>query len=418
MSGDDELKGHALNGPHDFYALLEVQPSASESDIKRAYRRTALKYHPDKVGASNTAAIEKFHLLQIAYDVLLDSEVRQLYDNARRAREEKKEREATYEGRRRQLKEELERRESAGVAGLKRKREDAAEEDAFQVELRRLAADGARRRKEREQQLRKEAQEEYTREQDEWLGKMNGDSIPTSASTPASGGNTGVDDINRTITLRYPATTQAPGNGGEAKPLDREFLISRFNRFGKVEEAVLRNKKIKVNGEKHRREYTTALVVFESVVGAHAAVMDIPDLAEKEIMDNADDVFWNVLENVGWAAGKEPDFISGPATPDSNGTQKLHPRELNLQTPQADPLADKTNEYLDDGLLRKAPSFSSFKGLNTPKSTPGVANGNGIGLGSPSVEELTMIRLKNAERKRLAEKLRKEDEAAEAAEGN
>ncbi|MGG6496293.1 UNVERIFIED_CONTAM: hypothetical protein NY603_25580, partial [Bacteroidetes bacterium 56_B9] len=90
--------------------------------------------------------------------------LRQLYDNARRAREEKKARDQAYAGRRRDLKEDLERREREGVAGLKRKHEEDPEEEAFQRELRRLAADGARRRKERGEQLWREAQAEYERE--------------------------------------------------------------------------------------------------------------------------------------------------------------------------------------------------------------------------------------------------------------
>jgi DnaJ family protein C protein 17 len=402
MAADGDLKEHALNSSHDFYDLLGVPSTANDSEIRRAYRKTALKYHPDKVGASDTAALEKFHLLQIAYDVLLESDVRQLYDNARRAREEKKEREQAYEGRRRQMKEDLERRENAGVAGLKRKREEASEEEAFQRELKRLAADGARRRREREEQLRKEAQEEFERENTELNGVM---SNPDRASTPVKERNTGSEEVDRTISLRYPADT----TGSSSKQLGREELISRFKRFGKVEDAILRNKKLKVDGEKHRREYTTAIIVFESIVGAHAAVTDVLTLAAGPQGND-----WKVFENVTWAGGKEPDCIPKTAR---NATPKTDGKESNdVSTGRAPstPILDKFKNADAGGGLRKVPSFGSFKG--TPKSavqTPGTTPG---GVGSPSVEELTMIRLKNAERRRLAEKLRKEEAEAEAAE--
>ncbi|KKA17959.1 hypothetical protein T310_8094, partial [Rasamsonia emersonii CBS 393.64] len=48
MAPSDDLKAHAASS-HDFYALLEVSPAASESEIRRGYRRAALKYHPDKI---------------------------------------------------------------------------------------------------------------------------------------------------------------------------------------------------------------------------------------------------------------------------------------------------------------------------------------------------------------------------------
>src|SRR4051812_1694690 len=105
MSNED-LKQH-INSSHDFYELLGVSTTASESELRSAYRKTALKYHPDKVGA-NAEALEKFHLLQIAWDVLSDASVKELYDNARRARVEKAQRTSAYDDRRKAMIDELE----------------------------------------------------------------------------------------------------------------------------------------------------------------------------------------------------------------------------------------------------------------------------------------------------------------------
>jgi len=384
MSGGDDLKSHALNSSNDFYELLGIASTANESEIRRAYRKTALKYHPDKVGASDTAALDKFHLLQIAYDVLSDAGVRELYDNARRAREEKKHREAAYEGRRKWLKEDLERRESGA---LKRKREEADEEEAFERELRRIAEDGKRRRKEREEKLRQEALEVEEGEQQREDGDVD------AQATPQRNGGGGLAEIDRSVTLRFPKTSNAVH-------MEKEDLVALFQRFGPIDEAILRDKKMKLDGEKHRKLYTTAILVFESVVGAHAAVLDIAKLRSE------DPETWGMFEQVGWASGKEPDYIPKPATPVNKprSAESLLARDRALPTT---PLKDAGN--MDGAGLRKVPSFGSFKG--TPKGTPRGPN-------SPSLDEITMIRLKNAERRRMEEKIRKKEaEAAPVAAG-
>ena len=63
----------------DYYEVLGVDKTASEDEIKKAYRKIAIKYHPDR-NPGNKEAEEKFKEAAEAYDVLHDAQKRQQYD--------------------------------------------------------------------------------------------------------------------------------------------------------------------------------------------------------------------------------------------------------------------------------------------------------------------------------------------------
>ncbi len=63
----------------DYYEILGVQRTATETDIKKAYRKLARKYHPDFNPNSKTAE-DKFKQVQEAYEVLSDADKRKKYD--------------------------------------------------------------------------------------------------------------------------------------------------------------------------------------------------------------------------------------------------------------------------------------------------------------------------------------------------
>lgn len=68
----------------DYYAILGLSPEATEEEIKKAYRRLALQYHPDR-NPGNRQAEEKFKEISEAYAVLIDQRKRKEYDQFRTA---------------------------------------------------------------------------------------------------------------------------------------------------------------------------------------------------------------------------------------------------------------------------------------------------------------------------------------------
>lgn len=148
MANNDLIK--YVTSEVDFYDLLGITfEDCSPSTLRRAYRKTALKYHPDKVGTSFDP--EKYELFQAANDILSDPELKSKYDNHRNAKLQRQRANELFEGKRRQMKEDLEARERGGaVAGMKRQREDEGE---MGQELRRLAEEGRKRRAARQSMM-------------------------------------------------------------------------------------------------------------------------------------------------------------------------------------------------------------------------------------------------------------------------
>ena len=67
----------------DFYGILNINKNASESEIKKAYKKLAIKWHPDKNPNNKEAAEKHFKEVSEAYQVLSDPEKRKTIHKSR-----------------------------------------------------------------------------------------------------------------------------------------------------------------------------------------------------------------------------------------------------------------------------------------------------------------------------------------------
>ncbi|KAL4988521.1 hypothetical protein BDW68DRAFT_187152 [Aspergillus falconensis] len=425
----DDLKSHATSNAHDFYALLDISPAATESEIRRAYRRTALKYHPDKITNPTQADIDRFHLLQIANDVLSDPAVRGLYNNAREARERKKREVEMMDAAKRKMREDLEARERAGAAvagtagqrGVKRAWDasvnDNDAEEKLAREIERIAEDGRRRRREAEEKLRKEIEEDEKRIREEEEEKRRAQHGSSKRVVRTHEGGTNVPEQERAVKVRWVRE-------GRGVDLDKDRLMALFAPFGTIESILmLKDRRQRIGNEKEKKTVASGVVVFVSIVSAHTAVLDSEKFMHDSLSRTESD--WNVIDSVFWATGEQPDLTG--LTPSSHGPNgQAAPLLQEQSAPEPTPAPKPTFSFTGlknartGGKPGKAPSFGSFASAASggAKSAP-AAESNG-GVKTPSLEEITLMRLKNAqrekERRALEEQLRREDEEADAAE--
>ncbi|KAK8022044.1 hypothetical protein PG993_012811 [Apiospora rasikravindrae] len=146
----------------DLFDLLGIDALKAEdqAEVRRAWRKASLKYHPDKVGGPsgdgfNDAMKAKWELLERAREILSDPATREAYNSARSAILVREQQRAAMDAKKRAMIEDLEAREN-GTA-VKRKRDDGkvAETEAEKQ----AAMERGRKRREERQRLMREAEE-------------------------------------------------------------------------------------------------------------------------------------------------------------------------------------------------------------------------------------------------------------------
>ena len=132
----------------DLYELLGVDALTQKEDIRRAWRKQSLRYHPDKAGDKFDA--EKWELFERARDILSDADVRPAYDNAIKAKLLRKQERDAMDKERKKFADDLEAREYA-AANLRQQMEQR-DREAMQKERERLAEEQRLRAEEKARQ--------------------------------------------------------------------------------------------------------------------------------------------------------------------------------------------------------------------------------------------------------------------------
>jgi DnaJ homolog subfamily C member 17 len=202
--------------------------------------------------------------------------------------------------------------------------------------------------------------------------------------------------------------------GGEAKDVHTDALTTLFSAFGKIANAFfLKDKRQRIGEKREKKIVATGVIVFASIVSAHAAVVD----SEKKKKSGAG--LWSIIESVSWASGSDPNIEHSQQTPPLINDKLSVPRTSGSATKRDifDFLSLKSNSIKS---ATGRPSFASFSSATSGmSSTVNGGENDSKSLSTPSLEEVTLMHLKTAqrekERKALEEQLRKEDEAADTA---
>jgi DnaJ family protein C protein 17 len=255
----------------DYYEFLSLPSDATEAEIQRAYRRTNLKYHPDKFKATSEISTEqaaaKLDLLQKILSVLKDPAKRANYDRNREAKRLQDAAAQKMESNRKRRKVELDEREARAaylVNGFK-KAKTQEEHDAARF---------AQENLEKRNKMMRQRQEEKARQREAADAQIK-------KETPAE-----PEAIHRSVKIMWVKE-------GEGLDIERAALKEMCQAFGPVESVgVMKDKKRRVNGRKDKAVLGAALVVFAALGAAQEAVRKGP---------------WDGVESVTWAFAKETD---------------------------------------------------------------------------------------------------------------
>jgi curved DNA-binding protein CbpA len=83
--GNEQILFQTIKMSKSLYSLLQIPPTASISEIKKAYHKLALLHHPDKTFDATLKSEETFNSINEAYKTLSDPESRLIYDISRKS---------------------------------------------------------------------------------------------------------------------------------------------------------------------------------------------------------------------------------------------------------------------------------------------------------------------------------------------
>ncbi|XP_059375761.1 dnaJ homolog subfamily C member 17 [Carassius carassius] len=203
----------------DLYALLGIESSATEKQIKKAYRQRALSCHPDK-NPDNPKAAELFHQLSQALEVLTDAAAKAAYDKIRAAKKQAEERNRKLDDKRKKIKLDLEARERQADNV---KADDVQITRTLEEEITRLREEGSRELQEQQRLIREQIQRERG----------------INTGTDSSAAHQGDSKVTPKLKLKWKCKKDDASNAGYS----HECLQSLFQKYGDVLNVLISRKK-------------------------------------------------------------------------------------------------------------------------------------------------------------------------------
>jgi DnaJ family protein C protein 17 len=413
-----------------YFAVMGLSPSATEAEIRKAYRKLSLALHPDKnLDIDPEVASARFHEMQLAYEILMDPAARLAAVERNKTEVAKKERRGAYDGKRKEMAEELERREEE--ERMKRYK-GVQDEQKRRATLEKLREEGRKLREEKEAKAveadEKAAQEQANASQnkaDEHDISM--DHLSSSTRQPELG------PLDLTVRLRFPAsqfaqltTSETASLSGDAA-LDTPLARGLEVRFGKLNSLMWKAPK----AERKPSKEATAHATFKTLDSAFAAVKKGSQLRAGGVG------YASVLEDVwiGWAAASrsagsgqddlrngEPKRISwlreqGRLSSSADGGSKEVPIESNTShtLPPENNILERMKNQADkssslNSLKNENTAFPSFSFSASPKR-PVTQTGTTNSIPTKGDFESSILqKMREAERRRMEDAIRQVEE--------
>ncbi|XP_041809972.1 dnaJ homolog subfamily C member 17 [Chelmon rostratus] len=257
----------------DLYGLLGIESTATTKEIKKAYRQKALTCHPDK-NPDNPKAVELFHQLSQALEVLTDAAAKAAYDKICAAKKQAEERNRKLDDKRKKIKLDLEARERHAEA---QSQEEVQITRTLEEEIARLREEGSRQLEEEQRLIREQIQRERETQQQQMGG----------CTQRYSGvGRCSKNNVTPKLKLKWKSKKDDGTNGGYSE----DILVRLLQKYGDVLNVIISSKK-----------KGSAVVEFATVRAAELAVKNESGLRENPL-------------KISWLEGK-PEVIAPASQP-------------------------------------------------------------------------------------------------------
>ncbi|KAK5886119.1 hypothetical protein CesoFtcFv8_017191 [Champsocephalus esox] len=235
----------------DLYGLLGIDITATPKEIKKAYRQKALTCHPDK-NPDNPKAVELFHQLSQALEVLTDAPAKAAYDKICAAKKQAEERHRKLDDKRKKIKLDLESREQQAEAQTQ---DEAFNTRTLEEEIARLREEGSRQLEEEQRLIREQIQRERETQQ---TGSYTISGVVKCSKT----------NVTPKLKLKWKCKKDDQTNGGYSQ----DILFRLLQKYGDVSNVIVSSKK-----------KGSAVVEFATVRAAELAAKNESGLSENPL---------------------------------------------------------------------------------------------------------------------------------------